>query len=340
LVCYHFRQYKGFEKETNMRILSLLPSATEIVYALGLGDNLVGVSHECDYPPEVKTKPVVSTSDLSSTLRSAEIHGAVSAHRHPTHSLYRIDEQLLRQIDPEVILTQELCNVCAIPVAQVREAARILAGPCRIVSLEPNNLRQILDCILTVGEVAGQEERARAVTLSLQERIDRVAAAAARVNSRPRVLCMEWMDPPMAGGHWVPEMIRLAGGIDGLGHEGAASTVIAWERVVEYGPEAMVIMPCGYKIARTLSEMDRFSTRGGWYDLPAVRAGRVYVVDSPSYFSRPGPRTVYGLEMLAEIIHPELFSGLIPPGAAVKLDWNQEKPMQAQSVSERFSPLG
>jgi iron complex transport system substrate-binding protein len=303
-----------------MRILSLLPSATEIVYALGLGDNLVGVSHECDYPPEAKTKPVVSTSELSSTLRSAEIHGAVSAHRHPAHSLYRLDEQLLRQIDPEVILTQELCSVCAIPVAQVRDAARILEGPCRIISLEPNNLRQILDNILTVGEVTGQEERARAVILGLQERIDQVAAVASRAVSRPRVFCMEWMDPPMAGGHWVPEMIRLAGGTDGLAKEGAPSTVIPWDRVVEYDPEVLVVMPCGYKIERTLSEMDLLSTRPGWDDLPAVRAGRVYIVDSPSYFSRPGPRTITGLEMLAEIIHPELFSGLIPPGAAVKLD--------------------
>jgi iron complex transport system substrate-binding protein len=283
-----FGKTPGFQKETIMRILSLLPSATEIVYALGLGDNLVGVSHECDYPPEVRTKPVVSTSDLPSTLRSTEIHGAVSAHRHPSHSLYRIDEQLLRQIDPEVILTQELCSVCAIPVAQVREAARILAGPCRIVSLEPNNLRQILDNILTVGEVTGREERARAVTLSLQERIAQVAAVASPVTLRPRVFCMEWMDPPMAGGHWVPEMIRLAGGTDGLGHDGSPSTVIPWEQVVEYGPEVLVVMPCGYKIERTLSEMDRLSTRAGWDDLPAVRTGRVYIVDSPSYFSRPG----------------------------------------------------
>jgi iron complex transport system substrate-binding protein len=323
-----------------MRILSLLPSATEIVYALGLGDNLVGVSHECDYPPEVKTKPVISTSDLSSQLGSAEIHGAVSAHRHPTHSLYRIDEQLLRQIDPEVILTQELCSVCAIPVAQVREAARILAGPCRIVSLEPNNLHQILDNILTVGEVTGQEERARAVTLSLQERIAHVTSVASSITSRPRVFCTEWMDPPMAGGHWVPEMIRLAGGTDGLGTEGAPSTVIRWEQVVEYDPEVLVVMPCGYKIERTSSEMDRTSNRAGWYDFPAVRSGRVYIVDSPSYFSRPGPRIVTGLEMLAEIIHPELFSGLIPPGAAVKLDWSPEKPIHAQRMSQRFYPFG
>src|SRR6266566_2122575 len=154
-----------------MRIVSLLPSATEIVCALGLGDNLVGVSHECDYPPEVRTKPVVSTSDLSSTLRSAEIHGAVSAHRHPAHSLYRIDEQLLRQIDPEVILTQELCTVCAIPVAQVREAARILAGPRCVVSLEPSNLRQILENISAVAEVTGRQREAAALVAQLESRI-------------------------------------------------------------------------------------------------------------------------------------------------------------------------
>ena len=205
------------------------------------------------------------------------------------------------------------------PVAQVREAVRILAGPCRIVSLEPNNLRQILDNILAVGEVTGSEERARAVIDSLQERIDRVAEAVSRVTSRPRVFCMEWLDPSMAGGHWVPEMVRLAGGTDGLGHDGAPSTVIPWEQVVEYGPEVLVVMPCGYKIERSLSEMDCLSSRAGWDNLPAVRAGRVFIVDSPSYFSRPGPRTVTGLELLAEIIHPELFAGLIPSGAAVRL---------------------
>lgn len=322
-----------------MRILSLLPSATEIVYALGLGDSLVGVSHECDYPPEVREKPVISTSDLSSQLGSAEIHGAVNAHRHPAHSLYRINEPLLRRIDPEVILTQELCNVCAIPVAQVRESARILAGPCRIVSLEPNTLHQILDNILTVGEVTGQEGRARALTNSLQERITQVTELASHAASHPRVLCLEWMDPPMAGGHWVPEMVRLAGGTDGIGKEGAPSTVISWEAVVEYQPEVLIVMPCGYKIDRTLGEVDRFSTRAGWHDLPAVRAGRVYIVESPSYFSRPGPRIVTGLEMLAEIIHPELFSGLAPLGAAVKLDWSTETPIDAQRLSQRFFAL-
>jgi iron complex transport system substrate-binding protein len=300
-----------------MRILSLLPSATEIVYALGLGEHLVGVSHECDYPPDARNKPVVSASDLKPTLSSTEIHGAVSSHRHPAHSLYRLDERMLREIDPEIILTQELCTVCAIPVAQVREAARILAGPCRIVSLEPNKLSQILDNILTVGEVTGNEDAARSVTGALQERIDRVARRAEGAASRPRVCCLEWMDPLMHGGHWVPEMVRLAGGIDGLGHEGEPSTVIPWQNVIEFGPEIIVVMPCGYNIEKTLHEIQALSSRAGWHDLPAVRGGRVYAVDSPSYFSRPGPRIVTGLEMLAEIIHPELFSGFIPQGAAV-----------------------
>jgi len=309
-----------------MRILSLLPSATEIVYALKLGDSLVGVSHECDYPPEARTKPVVSTSDLSAMLRSQEIHRAVSAHHHPSHSLYRIDEEVLRQIDPEIIITQELCSVCAVPVSQVREAARILEGPCRIVSLEPNNLQQILDNILAVGEVTGHEETARAVVQALRQRIERVRAITSAAGSRPRVFCMEWMDPPMAGGHWIAEMVRLAGGTDGLGNDGRPSTVMEWERVIKYAPEILIIMPCGYNIERSLAEAGMLSCREGWNDLPAIRAGRVYIVDSPAYFSRPGPRIITGLEILGEIIHPELFSGMIPPGGAVRLECDQYTP--------------
>jgi iron complex transport system substrate-binding protein len=312
-----------------MRILSLLPCATEIVYALGLGDDLVGVSHECDYPPEVKAKTVVSASDLKEALNSAGIHESVSAHRHPAHSVYRLDEQLLRQMKPELILTQELCSVCAITATQVRDAARILAGPCRILSLEPNNLRQILDNILAVGEVTEHGECAGEVVHSLQERIDRIFQATSHITSRPRVFCMEWMDPPMAGGHWVPEMVRLAGGIDGLGREGGHSTLVPWNQVVEYDPEVVIIMPCGYKIERSLREMDGLSARVGWHDFPAARAGRVYIVDSPSYFSRPGPRIVTGVEILAQILHPELFSGLIPPGAATKLSGRANESRQS-----------
>lgn len=320
-----------------MRILSLLPSATEIVYALGLGDELVGVSHECDYPPEARTKPIVSTSSLSPALRSDEVHRSVNEHHHSSHSLYNIDEQLLQQVNPDVILTQELCGVCAVPVAQVREAARILAGPRRIISLEPNNLRQILDTISAVGEVTGHEREARALVAELESRIAGIASAASTVSTRPRVFCMEWMDPLMAGGHWIPEMVRLAGGIDNLGEDGRPSRVIAWQQVVEYSPEIMVIMPCGYKIPRSLAEADQLASREGWYNLPAVRENRVYIVDSPAYFSRPGPRIIKGLEIFAEIIHPELFSGLIPPEAAVKLDWSKGDRQVQQMPEQLFS---
>src|SRR5262249_28130900 len=244
----------------------------------------------------------------------------------------RLDERLLHQLDPEIILTQELCSVCAVPVAQVRDAARILAGPCRIVSLEPNNLHEILENILAVGDVTGSEDSARAVVQGLQERIDRVSAISSVALSRPRVFCMEWMDPPMAGGHWIPEMVRLAGGIDGLGHDGRPSTVIEWEQVPEYAPEVLIIMPCGYKVERSLAEVDRLSSRAGWYALPAVCEGRVYIVDSPAYFSRPGPRIVKGLEILAEIVHPELFSRLIPQGSALKLERSRETSVSAQRI--------
>lgn len=238
-----------------MRILSLLPSATEIVFALGLGDELVGVSHECDYPPEAHTKPVVSTSSVSPALRSNEIHCSVSEHHHTSHSLYNIDQPLLRELNPDVILTQELCSVCAVPVAQVREAARILAGPCRIVSLEPNNLHQILDTISAVGEVAGHAAKAHALVAELEKRIASVASTAVAARTRARVFCME-----------------------------------------------------------------------------------VYIVDSPAYFSRPGPRIVKGLEILAQMIHPELFSGLIPPGAAVKLEWSKAE-QHTDRPSAQFVPV-
>jgi len=322
-----------------MRILSLLPSATEIVYALGCGDSLVGVSHECDYPEDAKTKPIVSTSSLSSNLGSGEIHSKVSEHHHSNLSLYAIDEQLLQRIDPDVILTQELCTVCAIPVAQVRDAARILAGPRCVVSLEPNNLHQILDNISSVAEVTGRQTAAYELVRSLENRIAHIRSVAARAVERPKVFCMEWMDPPMAGGHWIPEMVRIAGGIDGLGREGKSSTVIEWGQVSAFTPQIVVIMPCGYQISRTVKEIDHLACLPGWYELPAVRDGRVYVVDSPAYFSRPGPRIVNGLEILAQIIQPAMFSGFIPDHSAVKLEWDHTRPLESQRMSEGFLPL-
>jgi iron complex transport system substrate-binding protein len=322
-----------------MRILSLLPSATEIVYLLGIEECLVGISHECDYPPEVRTKPVISASPLPAAFRSDQVHEAVKRHSHSSHSLYRIDENLLRQLSPDVILTQELCSVCAISAGQVREAARILTGPCRIVSLEPHDLRQILDTILIVGDETACKEKAETFVRDFERRVERIRSITCSVRTRPRVLCMEWMDPIMAGGHWVPEMVQLAGGQDNLGRAGERSLAIDWDHVVQYQPDILIVMPCGYKIHRTLSELDRLASNPGWFDLPAVRAGEVYIVDSPAYFSRPGPRIVTGLEILAQILHPELFHGLAPPESAVKLDSNGASPQGSAAMPARFLPV-
>ena len=322
-----------------MRILSLLPSATEIVYALGLGDELVGVSHECDYPDEARTKPIVSTSHLSTTLRSEEIHSVVGEHQHSNHSLYEIDDELLKQIDPDVILTQELCTVCAIPVAQVRDAARILNGTRCIISLEPTNLQQILEGISAVAEVTGRKAEAQTLVQSLQRRIQRIGTATSAITTRPPVFCMEWMEPLLAGGHWIPEMVRFAGGTDSFGHQGRHSSRVPSSQLIAAAPEVIVIMPCGYKVPRTLREVDRLASMPHWIDLPAVREGRVYVVDSPAYFSRPGPRAITGLEILAQIIQPTLFSGLIPVGSAVKLEWDKRYALESQRMSEHFVPL-
>ena len=309
-----------------MRILSLLPSATEIVFALGLGDDLVGVSHECDYPPEARAKPVVSTSDVSPKLRSREVHRALTQHRHTSRSVYNIDERRLQELRPDVILTQELCMVCAVPVTQVQEAARMLAGPCQVVSLEPRNLRQILATIQTVGGVTGHAAESRGVVAQLHERVECIVSRTSCIQNRPRVFCMEWMDPIMPGGHWIPEMIRMAGGTSTLGKDNEPSRVIAWEQVVEFSPEIIIAMPCGYKISRTVEELDCLVTKAGWSRLPAVKRGNVFVVDSPAFFSRPGPRVVTGLEILAQIFHPDLISGLIPAGAVANVKWTDSKP--------------
>jgi iron complex transport system substrate-binding protein len=173
----------------------------------------------------------------------------------------------------------------------------------------------------------------------LESRIARIASATSSVCERRRVFCMEWMEPPMAGGHWIPEMIRLAGGTDGLGTAGEPSSAIEWERVIEFAPEILVIMPCGYKISRSLGEVDRLTSNRGFYDLPAVRSGQVYIVDSPAFFSRPGPRIVDGLEILARIIHPELFPGMFSSGGSLKLTWEEAQSIRSQKLSSRFMPF-
>ncbi len=283
-----------------MNIVSLLPSATEIVCALGLGDRLVGVSHDCDYPADILDRRVLSDAIVTSAMPSAQIDAAIRHQVHIGKSVYHLDGVALAALAPDLILTQELCRVCAPSFGDVRGAARVLEGRTRIVSLEPHALDDILETSLEVGRLTGTDGDARALVESLRQRIERVKRLTP-LEPRPRVACIEWLDPIFAAGHWVPEMAALAGGTDGLGVPRRDSYVIEWSQVIEYAPEVIAVMPCGFDIARTRAEIGLLTGRPGWRDLPAVRADRVYLTNASAYFNRPGPRIVRGVEILAEV---------------------------------------
>jgi iron complex transport system substrate-binding protein len=283
----------------NLKICSLLPSGTEILFSLGLGDQVVAVTHECDYPPEAASKPRI-TEDLISHARmsSKEIDHAVTANVGRHGSIYRLKEDLLEALQPDLIVTQELCEVCAVSYKEVEQAARVLEGKTRIVSLEPNSLRDVLDTVLLLGEITGRKEAAETSVRDMTSRLDRVRE---RVHGlrRPRVYAMEWLDPPFSGGHWVPEMVEIAGGEEVLGKAGAKSQRISAEDILKAKPEIIVLMPCGFSLDRTIEEYQRTQFLPGW-------TGEVYAVDGSSYFNRSGPRLIDGVEILAEIFHPEV----------------------------------
>jgi iron complex transport system substrate-binding protein len=292
-----------------MRICSLLPSATEIVYALGLGDSLVAVTHECDEPADARAKPVITRSAIDpAALTGAQIDALVAEHLHDHRGIYHLDRDLLERLNPDLILTQELCDVCAVSYDEVQRAARTLYGERQILSLEPVSLDGVLDAIAAVGRATGTEARAAEVVAGLRERIERVRARAAGVTRRPRVACIEWLDPPVAGGHWVPEMVQIAGGTDPLGRAGEPSRRLGWDEVIAAAPEVAVLMPCGFDADRTAKDYHPEALPAAWRETPAVRAGAVWAVDANSHFSRPGPRLVDGLETLAAILHPEIFT--------------------------------
>jgi iron complex transport system substrate-binding protein len=293
------------------RIVSLLPAATDIVVALGAGDRLAAVTHECDMPPELGAVPVITRSTLSAAgLTSRAIDAHVNAAAHGGSSLYVLDQEALARLDPDVILTQELCEVCAISYTQVAGAVhrlRVAAqGVPKVVSLEPHTLGEVLDGIQVVGDVIGATDRAAAVVKDLRGRLDDVARRAAGA-PRLRVFAMEWLDPPYTAGHWVPEMVATAGGRDDLATAGAYSHPIDWSAVTAYDPDVIVLMPCSFDLARTLAEFAALPRPDGWDRLRAVEAGRVYAADSGRYFSRSGPALVDGVEILGEIFHPERF---------------------------------
>jgi iron complex transport system substrate-binding protein len=303
-----------------MRICSLLPSATEIAFALGLGDEVVGVTHECDYPPEAKKRRVVVKSVIDPERQdSGEIDRLVREHVQKKKSIYTIDLPSFQAAAPDFILTQDLCDVCALDYNEVIEASRSLAREPKIVALAPSNLSDMLGDIEVVGDAAGRKREAEAVVTNLKQRIERVRERAARSDTRPRVAIIEWLDPIYNAGHWVPEMVALAGGIDSLGKKGEASKKIEWEAVQAFAPEVVVLMPCGFDVQRNLKEASLLSLLDGWSKLPAVKNDRVYAVNGSAYFNRSGPRLIDGLEILAQIIHPEIFPWQTPPEAAQRI---------------------
>lgn len=285
-----------------MRICSLLPSATEIVCALSLEHELVGVSHECDYPPAVRSKPVLTSSRIDHSSRtSAEIDALVSERLHEHEGIYALNNQLLADLKPDLILTQELCEVCAVSYEQVERAVRAIRGDQTVLSLEPNDLAGILETVATVGAATGRTAEAETLIMGIRDRLDQLKASTSELSQQPRVACLEWIDPPFSGGHWVPEMVDIAGGIDVLAAPGERSRRIAWADVAAARPDVVVIMPCGFDVDGTLSELRQAPVPPEWNLLPAVTSGQVYAVDANAYFSRPGPRIIRGIEILREI---------------------------------------
>jgi iron complex transport system substrate-binding protein len=301
------------------RIVSLLPSSTEILCALGLHDRLVGVSHECDYPADVSALPAVTEPKLDPRKPSAAIDARIRELVQEGLSVYRIKTELLRQLHPDVIVTQDQCAVCAVSLPEVEEAVRCFLTPgVTVVSLQPQRLSDIWEDIRHVGAVTGQGAAAEDVIRGLKRRLWKLEQQTRRV-SRPRVACIEWMEPLIAGGNWMAELVEIAGGTYEMVAAGAHSPVMTWEALAEYQPDVIIVIPCGFKIPQTQANLATLTTHPQWQALPAVQNKRVYLADGNAYFNRPGPRLVDSAEILAEMLHPEECAGLSPVGAYVKL---------------------
>ena len=288
-----------------MRIVCLVPSATEIVCQLGLGESLVGVTHECDHPPFVAGLPKVTRTLIPHDLPSRGIDVLVRERLKTRRALYTLDLPTLERLRPDLIVTQALCDVCAVAEGEVIAAACALPGRARVVNLEPTSLDDVLETHHLVARAAGVPERAEAAVAELRRRIDGVASRS-EVADRPRVIVLEWLDPPFSCGHWTPELARLAGGDEIIGKAGRPSRTLDWEEIVAARPDVLFVACCGLSVERTLADLPGLRSRPGWADLPAVRAGRVFVTDGNAYFSRPGPRLVDGVEILAHSLRPDL----------------------------------
>ncbi|BBL80572.1 cobalamin-binding protein [Rubrobacter xylanophilus] len=301
-----------------MRTVSLLPAATEMVCLAGAREALVGVTHECDHPPEVRSLPRLTSSGIDHHgMTSAEVDAAVRSLTDGS-SLYSLDAALLRRLEPDLVITQGLCEVCAVSPGVVERAISGLPRRPEVLSLDPSSLEEVLSDTVRVGEALGRGREARRKTEEFRRRLRRVARAVAG-RPRPRVACLEWLDPPYSAGHWVPEMVGLAGGEPLFAAPGEPSRRMGWEEVAGAAPEAIVLMPCGFDVRRTLQEAGLLARMPGWEEIPAVREGRVWAVDANAYFSRPGPRLVRGVELLAALLHPEAPVPVPRPDEAARL---------------------
>ncbi|MEM0364306.1 MAG: cobalamin-binding protein [Candidatus Nitrosocaldus sp.] len=294
-----------------MRICSFLPSATEMLYALGLGDSIVGVTHECDYPEEALSKPkVVRSSFDPSSMSSEEIDAKIRDLVLNGKDIYVVDDELLKRLSPDVIVAQGICEVCSPYLNEIARARRALGYQPRLIMLDPHDLDGILDSIIQLARELGVEDKGKELVDGLKARMHTITARASMAGYKPRVLCIEWLKPFFTAGHWIPQMVEYAGGINCISRRGEPSRRLSWDEVVKEDPDIIVFMPCGFTVDKALKEFYKVEENDGWFNLKAVKSKQVYVVDANSYFSRPSHRAVRGLEILAKVVHPELFQDI------------------------------
>jgi iron complex transport system substrate-binding protein len=303
-----------------VRICSLVPAATEVLFALGLGDEVVGVTHECDWPPEARDLPRVTASLVETgELTSAEVDRAVAEAAAGGKPLYAVDAEVWAEIEADVVVAQELCEVCAVSTDQLDEITGARSLDVEVIDFSPSTLDQVLAAIVGLGVRLGAEAAADDVTGGMRSRVDRVKAALVETESYPRVFVSEWLDPPFAAGHWVPDMVSLAGGTEVAGIAGEPSHRMRWTDVASLEPDVVVLAPCGFDLDRTLSELVTLDISAGLLGTPARQESRVFAVDANAHFSRPGPRLVDGVELLAYLLHPDAYSDPGVPWSRVRL---------------------
>lgn len=300
-----------------MKIVSFLPSATEILYELGIQDQIKAVTHECNYPIQASSKPkVIHASFDPNKMSSHEIDNKVIDLVKTGQDIYILDEQVLKNADPDIIIAQGICEVCSPYTKEINRAVTLLGEKLQVIILDPKNLDDILKNIIELGDKLQRQEAAKSLVSKLQKRIDHIKNTS--MPSRPKVLCIEWLDPLYTAGHWVPQMVDRAGGINGLSSTGEKSRRMEFEEIAKFNPDIIVLMPCGFDIKRTILEYEKLAERLPWRKLDAVKSGQVYAVNANEYFSKPGPRTVTGVEILAKIIHPDIFNYLKIPQDSVQ----------------------